>query len=207
MLQDQILQSWLTDTGNLQILSMLFLALFLAAVVALWRTRRSAAAAAAAGAEREAALRARIEADQDGLRDQLLIAGRLETRAEALSQRIGELAEELGIVDAELVEHAHFLYDAPESRLWCMAYSASVLAQQRHRPNLSHTSFHAMARRGIPSLQLRQAVAKPLHTSFLFCSVFISRAHIRSMRIFGTSKAASSRASCQGHLSWPLRMN
>lgn len=91
--------------------------------------------------------------------------------------------------------------------VWCMAYSASVLAQQRHRPNLSHTSFHAMARRGIPSLQLRQAVAKPLHTSFLFCSVFISRAHIRSMRIFGTSKAASSRASCQGHLSWPLRMN
>ncbi|WP_223252125.1 DNA recombination protein RmuC [Paracoccus mutanolyticus] len=78
----------------MQILSMLFLGLFLAAVVALWRTRRSAAAAAAAGAEREAALRARIEADQDGLRDQLLIAGRLETRAEALSQRIGELAEE-----------------------------------------------------------------------------------------------------------------
>ena len=35
-----------------------------------------------------------------------------------------ELAEELGIVDADLVEHAHFLYDAPESRLWCMAYSA-----------------------------------------------------------------------------------
>lgn len=35
-----------------------------------------------------------------------------------------ELAEELGIVDAELVEHAHFFYDAPESRLWCMAYSA-----------------------------------------------------------------------------------
>ena len=26
--------------------------------------------------------------------------------------------------DADLVEHAHFLYDAPESRLWCMAYSA-----------------------------------------------------------------------------------
>ncbi|WP_313117820.1 NUDIX hydrolase [Ectopseudomonas guguanensis] len=35
-----------------------------------------------------------------------------------------ELAEELGIVDVALVEHAHFLYDAPESRLWCMAYSA-----------------------------------------------------------------------------------
>ena len=35
-----------------------------------------------------------------------------------------ELAEELGIVDAELFEHAHFFYDAPESRLWCMAYSA-----------------------------------------------------------------------------------
>ena len=35
-----------------------------------------------------------------------------------------ELAEELGIVDADLVEHAHFLYDAPESRLWCMTYSA-----------------------------------------------------------------------------------
>lgn len=35
-----------------------------------------------------------------------------------------ELAEELGIEDAVLVEHAHFLYDAPESRLWCMAYSA-----------------------------------------------------------------------------------
>ncbi|AYC34488.1 NUDIX hydrolase [Pseudomonas cavernae] len=35
-----------------------------------------------------------------------------------------ELAEELGISGVELVEHAHFLYDAPESRLWCMAYSA-----------------------------------------------------------------------------------
>ncbi|MDX5373990.1 MAG: NUDIX hydrolase [Pseudomonadaceae bacterium] len=35
-----------------------------------------------------------------------------------------ELAEELGIVDAELTEHAHFLYDAAESRLWCRAYSA-----------------------------------------------------------------------------------
>lgn len=35
-----------------------------------------------------------------------------------------ELAEELGIVGVELVEHAHFLYDAPESRLWCTAYSA-----------------------------------------------------------------------------------
>ena len=34
------------------------------------------------------------------------------------------MAEELGIVDADLVEHAHFLYDAPESRLWCMTYSA-----------------------------------------------------------------------------------
>src|SRR5690606_31329801 len=33
-----------------------------------------------------------------------------------------ELAEELGIVDAELTEHAHFLYDAAESRLWCRAY-------------------------------------------------------------------------------------
>ncbi|VXC20446.1 putative enzyme [Pseudomonas sp. 8Z] len=36
-----------------------------------------------------------------------------------------ELAEELGIVDTELVEHAHFLYDSPQSRLWCMAYSAA----------------------------------------------------------------------------------
>ena len=35
-----------------------------------------------------------------------------------------ELAEELGIVDAELVEHAHFFYGAPESRLWCAVYSA-----------------------------------------------------------------------------------
>ncbi|WP_079203281.1 NUDIX hydrolase [Pseudomonas sp. CC6-YY-74] len=35
-----------------------------------------------------------------------------------------ELAEELGIEDVVLVEHAHFLYDAPESRLWCRAYSA-----------------------------------------------------------------------------------
>jgi isopentenyldiphosphate isomerase len=35
-----------------------------------------------------------------------------------------ELAEELGIEGAPLVEHAHFFYDAPESRLWCMAYSA-----------------------------------------------------------------------------------
>ncbi|WAC42942.1 NUDIX hydrolase [Pseudomonas sp. SL4(2022)] len=35
-----------------------------------------------------------------------------------------ELAEELGIRDVPLIEHAHFFYDAPESRLWCMAYSA-----------------------------------------------------------------------------------
>lgn len=35
-----------------------------------------------------------------------------------------ELAEELGIVDADLLEHAHFFYDAPESRLWCAVYSA-----------------------------------------------------------------------------------
>ncbi|MBM7061338.1 NUDIX hydrolase [Pseudomonas sp. UL073] len=35
-----------------------------------------------------------------------------------------ELAEELGIRDVALVEHAHFLYDAPESRLWCTAFSA-----------------------------------------------------------------------------------
>ncbi|AVO53992.1 NUDIX hydrolase [Ectopseudomonas mendocina] len=47
----------------------------------------------------------------------------LEGEGYALSAQ-RELAEELGIVDAALVEHAHFLYDAPESRLWCMAYSA-----------------------------------------------------------------------------------
>ncbi|MCY1290233.1 putative Nudix hydrolase YfcD [compost metagenome] len=35
-----------------------------------------------------------------------------------------ELAEELGIAGVALIEHAHFLYDAPESRLWCTAYSA-----------------------------------------------------------------------------------
>jgi len=35
-----------------------------------------------------------------------------------------ELAEELGIRDVPLVEHAHFFYDAPESRLWCRVYSA-----------------------------------------------------------------------------------
>lgn len=47
----------------------------------------------------------------------------LEGEGYALSAQ-RELAEELGIADAALVEHAHFLYDAPESRLWCMAYSA-----------------------------------------------------------------------------------
>lgn len=35
-----------------------------------------------------------------------------------------ELAEELGVRDVPLVEHAHFFYDAPESRLWCRVYSA-----------------------------------------------------------------------------------
>src|SRR3989338_6160745 len=45
-----------------------------------------------------------------------------------------ELAEELGIEDAQLVEHAHFLYDAPESRLWCMAYSAVSDAPLRLQP-------------------------------------------------------------------------
>lgn len=45
-----------------------------------------------------------------------------------------ELAEELGIVDAQLVEHAHFLYDAPESRLWCTAFSAVSDAPLRLQP-------------------------------------------------------------------------
>lgn len=37
---------------------------------------------------------------------------------------VRELTEELGIEDVQLTQHAHFLYDAPESRLWCMVYSA-----------------------------------------------------------------------------------
>lgn len=49
----------------------------------------------------------------------MVLAG--ESYAESAAR---ELAEELGIVDAQLVEHAHFLYDAPESRLWCTAFSA-----------------------------------------------------------------------------------
>ena len=44
-----------------------------------------------------------------------------ETYAESA---VRELAEELGIDGVELVEHAHFFYDAPESRLWCKVYSA-----------------------------------------------------------------------------------
>ena len=34
------------------------------------------------------------------------------------------MAEELGVRDVLLVEHGHFFYDAPESRLWCRVYSA-----------------------------------------------------------------------------------
>lgn len=45
-----------------------------------------------------------------------------------------ELAEELGIGDVPLIEHAHFFYDAPESRLWCMAYSAVSDAPLRLQP-------------------------------------------------------------------------
>lgn len=85
----------------MQILSMLLLALALGLAVAIWRTRRSALAAAEAARGREDALRARIEADQAGLRDHLLTAGRLETRAESLAQRLAELTEERdGLSDA-----------------------------------------------------------------------------------------------------------
>ena len=81
---------WLADSGNLRLLLALVLAGLLLCLVQLWRTRRSAQASA----QREAGLQARLEAEAARLRDQLLAASRLETRAEGVSQRLQELIEE-----------------------------------------------------------------------------------------------------------------
>ena len=49
----------------------------------------------------------------------MVLAG--ESYAESAAR---ELAEELGVAGVPLSEHAHFFYDAPQSRLWCTAFSA-----------------------------------------------------------------------------------
>ncbi|WP_137820387.1 MULTISPECIES: NUDIX hydrolase [unclassified Pseudomonas] len=45
-----------------------------------------------------------------------------------------ELEEELGVAGVPLIEHAHFFYDAPESRLWCTAFSAVADGPLRLQP-------------------------------------------------------------------------
>lgn len=45
-----------------------------------------------------------------------------------------ELAEELGITDAELFDHGHFFFDSEQSRLWCRVYSAVSDAPLRLQP-------------------------------------------------------------------------
>ncbi|MCV2447856.1 MULTISPECIES: DNA recombination protein RmuC [Paracoccus] len=84
------LHDWLANSGNLRAALAVALAALALCFVQLWRTRRSAQASAA----RESALLARLEAEAAQLRDQLLAASRLETRAEGLGQRMRELIEE-----------------------------------------------------------------------------------------------------------------
>ncbi|WP_449045415.1 DNA recombination protein RmuC [Paracoccus versutus] len=95
------MQAWLADAGNLRLLLVAALVVLALCLVALWRTRRSAAADAALARRREAELQARCDAESAGLRDQLLAVSRLETRAESLTQRLQELVEERdGLSDA-----------------------------------------------------------------------------------------------------------
>ncbi|WP_244294901.1 MULTISPECIES: DNA recombination protein RmuC [Paracoccus] len=95
------MQAWLADAGNLRLLLVAALAALALCLVALWRTRRSAAADAVLARRREAELQARCDAESAGLRDQLLAVSRLETRAESLTQRLQELVEERdGLSDA-----------------------------------------------------------------------------------------------------------
>ncbi|RDW13170.1 DNA recombination protein RmuC [Paracoccus thiocyanatus] len=112
---------WLADAGNLRLLLILALAGLGLCLVALWRTRRSAQAAAMLAQGRETALQARLDAESAGLRDQLLAASRLETRAESLSQRLQELGEERdGLTDAlhrERQSVARLERDLAETRL------------------------------------------------------------------------------------------
>ena len=84
------LHDWLANSGNLRAALAVALAALVLCLVQLWRTRRSAQASAA----RESALLARLEVEAAQLRDQLLAASRLETRAEGLGQRMRELVEE-----------------------------------------------------------------------------------------------------------------
>jgi isopentenyldiphosphate isomerase len=51
-------------------------------------------------------------------------AGGMVLEGESYAESARELEEELGVADVPLLEHAHFFYDAPESRLWCTAFSA-----------------------------------------------------------------------------------
>ncbi|WP_245155577.1 DNA recombination protein RmuC [Paracoccus ravus] len=88
------IELWLAEAGNLRLLLVLCLAAALWLYILLSRTRRLAAENAQAARRAEADLRARIEDQERGLRDQLLAASRLETRAESQSQRIQELIEE-----------------------------------------------------------------------------------------------------------------
>ncbi|MFC3568901.1 DNA recombination protein RmuC [Paracoccus simplex] len=95
------IQAWLADSANLQIILVAVLAVLVMCLVALRRTRRSAEAAVAGAAEREAGWQARLAAESEQLRAQLLAASRLETRNETLGARLQELVEERdGLADA-----------------------------------------------------------------------------------------------------------
>ena len=90
----EIIQAWLADTGNLQIVAVVLAALLLFCFVVLRRTRRSAEASARDALAQQGQLRDRLETEQASLRDQFLAVSRLEARAESLSQRMAELLEE-----------------------------------------------------------------------------------------------------------------
>ena len=95
------IEAWLGESANLQVLLVLALGVALILCIALARTRRAAAAAALASRSAEDGLRDRLEQESRALRDQLLAASRLETRGEALNQRMRELVEERdGLTDA-----------------------------------------------------------------------------------------------------------
>lgn len=88
------IQEWLADSGNLQILLVVALGLFLFTLVTLLRTRRSAQASAEDAAGREDRLRDRLSVEAAALHERSLAFGRLETRAESLAARMAELIEE-----------------------------------------------------------------------------------------------------------------
>lgn len=107
---------WLAQSQNLRLLLGLMGGALVIALIAWGRAR----GALGQIAQREAALRGRIEADATALRDQLVALGRLETRAETMSQR-----------QAELIGERDGLSDALHRERTALAASQRALAETR----------------------------------------------------------------------------